>query len=208
MQTCTPSSRATSCTGSVMGPGSSVTRSQSSSLEQPGVKPVVAVSGSTTSSAPVAATQRRTMSTQCSRLAAIVSGLRGAAVGATCTAAAVKARMSAPPAESRPEGDTEQGDHPSGDDSEREAARALEDGRLRSAGRPAGEGARRGSGQDPARLTASRRPGRSAGASPAGAPAMSASRAAKNWPAILRVTPESMRWPTPPMAPPTEASAS
>ena len=36
------------------GPGSSETRSHSSSVEQPGVNPVVADSGSTTSSAPVA----------------------------------------------------------------------------------------------------------------------------------------------------------
>ena len=37
---------------------------------------------------------------------------------------------------------------------------------------------------------------------------MSRSRAVKNWPAIFRLTPTSIRWPTPPMAPPTEASAS
>jgi hypothetical protein len=51
-----------------------------------------------------------------------------------------------------------------------------------------------------------------AGAAAAGAegrmPAMSASTAEKNWPAIFFVTPASMRWPTPPMTPPTDASAS
>jgi hypothetical protein len=38
-------------------------------------------------------------------------------------------------------------------------------------------------------------------------PAMSRSSAVKNCPAIFFVTPVSMRCPTPPMAPPTEASA-
>src|SRR6186997_1010537 len=79
------------------GPGSAETRSQSSSAEQSGVKPVVAVSGRTTSSAPVASTQRVTQSTHFSTLARTPSGLSGPATGAIWTAAAMKARMSTPP---------------------------------------------------------------------------------------------------------------
>src|SRR5665647_3343708 len=79
------------------GPGSSETRSHSSSGEQPGVKPVVAVSGRTTSSAPVASTHRVSQSTHFSMLALTTSGLRGPMTGAVWTAAAVKARMSTPP---------------------------------------------------------------------------------------------------------------
>src|SRR5674476_873127 len=79
------------------GPGSSETRSHSSSGKQPGVKPVVAVSGRTTSSAPVASTHRVSQSTHFSMLALTTSGLRGPVTGAVWTAAAVKARMSTPP---------------------------------------------------------------------------------------------------------------
>ena len=52
---CTPSSAATARSGSMTGPGSSDMSSQSCSIEHAGVKPVVADSGSTMSSAPVAA---------------------------------------------------------------------------------------------------------------------------------------------------------
>src|SRR5680860_833251 len=79
------------------GPGSSETRSHSSSGAQSGVKPVVAVSGRTTSSAPVASTQRVSQSTHFSMLAFTASGLSGPATGAIWMAAAVKARMSTPP---------------------------------------------------------------------------------------------------------------
>src|SRR4029079_1512495 len=77
-------------------PGSAETRSQSSSGEQPGVKPVVAVSGRTTSSAPVASTQRVNQSTHFSRLARTPPGLSGPFTGEIWMAAAVKARTSAP----------------------------------------------------------------------------------------------------------------
>src|SRR5665811_885625 len=79
------------------GPGSSVTRSHSPSGEQPGVKPVVADSGRTTSSAPVTPTHRVSQSTHFSMLALTASGLSGPATGAIWIAAAVKARMSSPP---------------------------------------------------------------------------------------------------------------
>ncbi len=76
------------------GPGSSDTSSQSCSVEQSGVNPVVADSGSTMSSAPVAAWQRRVMSTIASRLAATEAAVSGPGAGASWTAAAVKARIS------------------------------------------------------------------------------------------------------------------
>src|SRR5471030_818223 len=79
------------------GPGSSETRSHSCSGEQPGVKPVVADSGRTTSSAPVASTQRVSQSTHLTMLASTTSRLSGSATGAIWTAAAVKARTSSPP---------------------------------------------------------------------------------------------------------------
>ena len=85
------------------GPGSSETRSHSSSVEQSGVKPVVAVSGSTTSSAPVSATQRRVKSTHLSRFLRTTSGESFPETGAIWTAAAVKARISdASPGPRRP----------------------------------------------------------------------------------------------------------
>src|SRR4029079_17919632 len=59
-------------------------------------KPVVAVSGRTTSSAPVASTQRVNQSTHFSRLARTPPGLSGPFTGAIWMAAAVKARTSAP----------------------------------------------------------------------------------------------------------------
>src|SRR5665647_1338847 len=83
--------------GAMTGPGSSETRSHSSSGGQPGVKPVVAVSGRTTSSAPVASTQRVSQSTHFPMLALTTLALRGPATGAIWTAAAVKARMSSSP---------------------------------------------------------------------------------------------------------------
>src|SRR5665647_3498001 len=95
------------------GPGSSETRSHSSSGEQPGVKPVVTDSGRTTSSAPVASTQRVSQSTHFSMLALTTSGLRGPATGATWTAAAVKARMS-PPSHSDADGHAGEGNRGTG----------------------------------------------------------------------------------------------
>ena len=62
----------------------------------PGVNPVVADSGSTTSSAPVASTHRRVNSTSLSRLAATDAAVSGPGTGATWTAAAVKARITPP----------------------------------------------------------------------------------------------------------------
>src|SRR5450631_2420786 len=79
------------------GPGSSETRSHSSSGEQAGVKPVVADSGRTISSAPVAWAQRVSQSTHFSMLARTPSGLNGPGTGPIWTAAAVKARTSSPP---------------------------------------------------------------------------------------------------------------
>ena len=57
------------------------------------MKPVVADSGSTTSSAPVASTQRVSQSTHRSMFALTLSGLSGPGTGAIWTAAAVNARM-------------------------------------------------------------------------------------------------------------------
>src|SRR4051812_6172527 len=91
--TCTPSSRAASWIGSVTGPGTSLTTSQSSSGDVPVTKPVDAVSGRTTSSAPVAATQRRSQSAPLAQLAATVAGVSGAGEGAIWTAATVNARI-------------------------------------------------------------------------------------------------------------------
>src|SRR6476659_4858504 len=91
------------------GPGSSETRSHSSSGVQSGVKPVVADSGSTTSSAPVASTQRVTQSTHISTLALTASRDSGPATGAIWTAAAVIARMSVPPGDDA-DGDAGEGD--------------------------------------------------------------------------------------------------
>src|SRR5919202_2163259 len=91
--TWTPRSRAACWIGSVTGPGTSLTTSHSSSGEVPVTNPVDAVSGSTTSSAPVAATQRRSHSAPFAQFAATVAGVSGAEDGAFWTAATVKARM-------------------------------------------------------------------------------------------------------------------
>ena len=57
------------------------------------MNPVVADSGSTTSSAPVASTQRRVKSTHLSRFLRTDSGDRGPGTGASWMAAAVNARI-------------------------------------------------------------------------------------------------------------------
>src|SRR6476620_468381 len=108
------------------GPGSSLTRSHSSSGVQSGVKPVVADSGSTTSSAPVASTQRVSQSTHFSTLALTASGDSGPATGAIWTAAAVNARMSVPPGDDA-DGHAGEGDHGT-DDGAHEELPALEPG--------------------------------------------------------------------------------
>src|SRR5919202_4460730 len=94
--TCTPSSRAASWIGSVTGPGTSLTTSQSSSGEVPVTKPVDAVSGRTTSSAAVAATQRRSQSAPLAQFAATVAAVSDAGDGAIWTAATVKGRIGPP----------------------------------------------------------------------------------------------------------------
>src|SRR5919202_7133641 len=91
--TWTPSSRAASWIGSVTGPGTSLTTSQSSSGDVLVTNPVDAVSGRTTSSAAVAATQRRSQSAPLAQLAATVAGERGAGDGAIWTAATVNGRI-------------------------------------------------------------------------------------------------------------------
>jgi len=76
--------------GLVTGPEASLTRSHS---PRPGVQPVVAASGSTTSSAPVAAMHRSMWSTHLSRFAVTDSADSGPGTGASCTAATVNARI-------------------------------------------------------------------------------------------------------------------
>src|SRR4051812_28630399 len=82
----TPSERAASCSGSVTGPGTALTTSHSSSGPSPVTNPVDAVSGSTTSSAPVASTQRRVQSAPAAPLAATIAGVTGPGSGAIWTA--------------------------------------------------------------------------------------------------------------------------
>src|SRR5262249_40551646 len=91
--TCTPSPPAARCTAPVSGPGMPPIRPHSASAGTPGVNPVVAASGSTTNSAPVAATHRSTYATHLSTLDLTDSAVSGPGSGATCTAAAVNARI-------------------------------------------------------------------------------------------------------------------
>src|SRR5262245_11719094 len=86
----------------------------------PGVNPVEAVSGSTTSSAPVASTHRSTSATQRSTLDLMLAAVNGPGAGATWIAAAVNAfttrlptptaRPSSPACHDRTDQDAEQGD--------------------------------------------------------------------------------------------------
>src|SRR5437762_4062115 len=105
------------------GPGTSLTRSHNASGDTPGVNPVLAASGSTSTSAPVASTQRSMRSTQAARLALTDSGVSGPGAGGTWTAAATNGSMASPsgPApDERADNDTEQGGgrpehHPAGE---------------------------------------------------------------------------------------------
>ena len=152
----------------------------------PGVKPVVADSGSTTSSAPVASTHRRVMSTSLSRLAATDAAVSGPGAGATWTAAAVKARIRTAVRDPGAEGDARQGKDATDERPEAKPAplsRSSEALAFAVARRPAIDGR----GCRPPSPARDRRTAPLSARAPArpGTPAMSRSRAVKNWPAIF-----------------------
>src|SRR4051812_41473016 len=124
----TPRRPATSWIGAVTVPGTASTSSYSVSAGTPGVKPVEADSGSTTSSAPVSATHRSTRATHLSTLDLTLAAVSGPGTGATWTAAAVNALIippRSPAGHDRADEHAEQRDHGSERDADHDVADPL-----------------------------------------------------------------------------------